>query len=110
MNQKKSQMVGQVFVYILTLLVIVFIFIFGYNAISTFKQKSCEIDIVDFKNKLTNDVKAITPDYESLKTKEYTNPCNSHTMVCFVKNFDLSTGNDLPQPVTNPETFQMQYF
>ncbi len=96
MKHKKSQMIGQVFIYILTLLIIVMVFFFGYKAINTFKDRSCDIDIANFKQKLSSTVRAITPDFESVETKSFSNPCGKYVKICFVKNFD--NGNDKAYP------------
>ena len=81
----KSQMIGQVFIYILAVVLIGFILIYGYNAITTFIEKSNQISFAKLKNDLSNIVEIVSPYYGSVKIRSFEVP--GYNKVCFVKNY-----------------------
>ena len=81
----KSQMIGQIFIYVLAVILIGFILIYGYNAITTFREKSEQVFFVKLKNDLSNMVEIISPDYGSVKIRNF--EVSGYNKVCFVKNF-----------------------
>lgn len=83
---KKSQMIGQVFVYIVTIVVVGLILLFGYNAIMTVKGKSDEIILTKFKSDVANMVEITASDFGSVKIKSFELPAR-YTKACFVKNY-----------------------
>jgi len=83
---KKAQMIGQIFTYVLSILLIGLILIYGYNAITTFREKSEQVTFVKFKNDLSNMVEIISPDYGSVKIRDFEVP-GGYNKVCFVENF-----------------------
>lgn len=86
MTGKKSQIYGQIFIYILTLVLVSFILVYGYNAIQNFKKRADEVACLKFKNDLSNAVKSISSDFGSVKIKEF-QICPPYTRVCFVETF-----------------------
>jgi len=95
---KKSQMIGQVFVYIVTVVVVGLILLFGYNAIMTVKGKSDEIILTKFKSDVANLVEITSSDFGTVKIKNFELPAR-YTQACFVKNYggfpDASTSSTL---------------
>jgi len=83
---KKSQMVGQVFIYIVTVVVVGIILLFGYNAIMTVKEKSDGVIISKFKSDVANMVEITASDFGSVKIKSFELPAR-YTKACFVKNY-----------------------
>ena len=83
---KKSQMIGQVFIYIVTVVVVGVILLFGYNAIMTVKEKSDEVIISKFKSDVANMVEITASDFGSVKIKYFELPAR-YTKACFVKNY-----------------------
>ena len=82
----KGQMIGQVFIYIITLVLVSFLLFYGYRAISTFKEKADQVSYIQFKNDLQNTIETLSLDFGSVKVKQFTVPENINT-VCFVRNF-----------------------
>jgi hypothetical protein len=83
MKTKKSQIIGQVFVFILATVVFVLIIMYGYRAISSLMVRGEQAQLVQFQNELTTAVSAMSLDYRSVKCKELTLP-KKYTAFCFV--------------------------
>ena len=100
---KKSQMIGQVFIYIVTVVVVGLILLFGYNAIMTVKGKSDEIILTKFKSDVANMVEVVSSDFGTVKIKSFELPAR-YTKACFVKNY-----GGFPDPDTSPSTLFDKY-
>lgn len=86
MIRQKSQIYGQIFIYILTIVLVSFILVYGYNAVQNFKNRADEVACLKFKNDLSNAVESISSDFGSVKIKEF-HLCPPYTKVCFVETF-----------------------
>ena len=82
----KSQMIGQIFIYILSLILIGFILIYGYNAIVDFRERAKEVSFANFENDLSSMVEIVAPDTGTIKTESFEVPAG-YGKVCFVKSF-----------------------
>ncbi|MBI2134989.1 hypothetical protein HYU09_03285 [Candidatus Woesearchaeota archaeon] len=82
----KGQMIGQVFIYIITLVLVSFLLFYGYRAISTFKEKADQVSFIQLKNDMQNTIEALSLDFRSVKVKQFTVPENINT-VCLVRSF-----------------------
>ncbi|MBI1934905.1 hypothetical protein HYS31_00545 [Candidatus Woesearchaeota archaeon] len=81
---KKSQLYGQVFIYILTLLIISFVLVYGYNAIRNFQDRAEQVSCLRFRNELKNAIELIQSDYGSVR-KLALEVCAGYSKVCFVE-------------------------
>ena len=79
---KKAQIQGQVFIYILTLIITGAILIYGYNAITSIKERADQVELVNFKTKLKSDFETISSDHGSTRTKTYNVPSKVKE-ICF---------------------------
>lgn len=96
---KKSQMIGQIFIYVLSLLLIGFILIYGYNAIKDIMTRSEEVAFAKFKNDLSNIVEVVAPDTDTVKIRSFEAPAGI-SKVCFVKNYpDFPTLSNTGYPI-----------
>jgi len=102
-KMKKSQMIGQVFIYVVTIVIVGLILLFGYNAIVTVKGKSDEIILSKFKSDVANAVEITSSDFGTVKIKSFELPAR-YALACFVKNYD-----GFPDPDTNPSTLFNNY-
>ncbi|HLG24944.1 MAG TPA: hypothetical protein VI564_08490 [Candidatus Nanoarchaeia archaeon] len=84
---KKSQIYGQVFIYVLAMVLVAFILIYGYNAIQSFKGKADEVCMAKLKSDLKNAVKSMTTDYGSVQRKDIS-LCSGFSRICLVENFE----------------------
>ena len=82
----KGQMIGQVFIYLITLVLVSFLMFYGYRAISTFKEKTDQVSYIQFKNDMQNTIETLSLDFGSVKVKQFAVPDNIN-IVCFVRNF-----------------------
>lgn len=83
MKNKKSQIMGQVFIFILAAAIFILILTYGYKAISGFSKRSEQVALVEFQTELESAVKSISLDYGSVKRSELTLPAK-YTEICFV--------------------------
>jgi hypothetical protein len=81
--RKKSQIMGQVFVFILAGALFILILTYGYKAIAGFGQRSEQVALVEFQTQLESGVKSISLDYGSVKRLELSLP-STYIEVCFV--------------------------
>ena len=87
---RKSQIIGNTFVYLFSAVVVAIILIFGYKSIygtaKTFKQTELEL----LKNEIISDIKSMASDYGSSKKVSYRIPANSE--LCL---FDLGKKDEI---------------
>src|SRR3989344_6015841 len=96
---KKSQLYGQVFIYVLTIVLVSFILVYGYNTIQNFRQRAEQVACLKFQNDLRNSVETIISDFESVKRKDL-QLCDNYDQVCFVETFEQFDRNN-PQANIN---------
>lgn len=96
---KKSQLYGQVFIYVLTMVLVSFILVYGYNTIQNFRQRAELVACLKFQNDLRNSIESIISDFESVKRKEL-QLCSDYDQVCFVETFE-QFDRDNPQANIN---------
>ena len=84
---KKSQVHGQIFVYILTVVLVSFILVYGYNAIKNLKNRAEQISCLKLKNDLQISVESILSEFGSIKIKEI-DICGGYKKICFVETFE----------------------
>lgn len=83
MAKRKSQIMGQVFIFILAAAIFILILTYGYRAISGFGKRSEQVALVEFQTELEGAVKSIGLDYGSVKKVDLTLPAK-YTEICFV--------------------------
>ena len=95
----RGQLIGQIFIYIITLVLVTFLLIYGYRAITTFKDKAEQISYIQFKNEIENTIEVLTVDFGSVKVKDFVVPEKINT-VCFVTNYpSLPTLSNTKYPI-----------
>jgi len=100
---KRSQIIGQIFIYIVAIVLISFILVYGYKAIKMFQDKESRISYLQFKTDLQSGVRTIASDYGTVKTLKFQVPSGYRT-VCFVRSYpELPTlsNPDYPLIVNN---------
>ena len=89
---KKSQLIGNVFIYIFSAVVIAVILIFGYKSIIRTTEAMKQSDLELLKNRISSDVQIMSSDYGSSKKVSYNIPENAK--LCL---FDLEKKNEILQ-------------
>lgn len=84
---KRGQIAGQVFIYIMAVIVIGGIVLIGYSAIKNILDKSCKVEQVTFKSDIEGLIEKYTS-YGSVNKKNLGAPC-SYDTVCFVDATDI---------------------
>ena len=91
---RKSQLYGQIFIYILTILIISLILIYGYNAITNFKGRTEQIVSLKLGEDIKSSVERIKPDYGSVVKKEI--DVGGASQICFVESFPSILSTNTP--------------
>jgi len=96
---KKSQIAGQILIYVLAIIVFSLTLLYGYKAVKYFTERSTEISYRQLENKISNDIEKVEGDtMGTVKRTTLTIPGN-HREVCL---FD-SVGRGFREPLTNPK-------
>ena len=82
-GQKKGQIIGQAFIFILAAILFSLILLFGYRAIARIGETQSEIELIDFRGTLSSAVGKIRLDYGSVKKYAMNLPRDFKEM-CFV--------------------------
>ena len=80
---KKAQIIGQVFIFILSGLIFVLIIAYGYSAIKYFLERQEQVVLVDFKTDLEIAVEGVKRDYGTVRKVELKLP-TKYQGVCFL--------------------------
>ena len=83
---KKSQIHGQIFIYILTIVLVSFILVYGYNVIKNLQNNVQQVSCLKFRDDLKNAVDIISNDFGRVK-KEDIEICPPYKRVCFVETY-----------------------
>ncbi len=83
MRRKKSQIMSQVFIFILAAALFILILTYGYKAIAGFSTRAEQVALVEFQTELESSVKSISLDYGSVKRVELILP-STYTELCLV--------------------------
>jgi hypothetical protein len=79
---KKGQIAGQIFIYIMAAIIIGGIVLIGYSAINSITKKSCDAEKISFKTDLDTNIEKYTS-YGSVHAKVMPAPCD-YDKICFV--------------------------
>jgi len=83
MKNKRAQMVGQIFIFVIAAIIFILILTYGYKAISNFLQRSEQVALIDFKSDLESSVDVIKRDYGSVRKLELRLP-DRYQELCIV--------------------------
>lgn len=97
-NHKKSQIAGEVFVYIIGAVIFTLVIIYGYRAINDFRARSDQVSLIEFSQDIKNTVKRISSGSD-VEKKTFFMP-QKYTEVCFV---------DIRQPASTCPGFASSY-
>jgi hypothetical protein len=87
-QNKKSQIAGQILIYILAIIIFSLTLLYGYKAIDYFNERSTEISYLQLENEIKNEVEKVKGDtMGTIKKRELRIPGN-YKHVCFVKSID----------------------
>ena len=100
--RKKSQVSGQVFVYVLSAIIFAFIMLYGYKAISSFIDKGEDVKLIQLRTDLTTSIKKISTSSDVRKL-ELIIP-STFDKLCLINSYPSgvdgteSSGSDLGNP------------
>lgn len=83
MHSRKSQIFGQVFIYILAIIIFSLVLLYGYKTIKDFSKKAEDVSLIQLTTDIKTSVKKISSDYGSVIKKELSIP-GKYRYVCFV--------------------------
>lgn len=84
---KKAQIAGQIFVYILAALVIGVMVLIGYAAIGKILPKTCQVESISFKSDIESLVERYNT-YGSVNKESLTAPCD-YEYICFADSREI---------------------
>ncbi len=85
--KRKSQIAGEIFIWILALFILAVIVFYGYKAISGFMQRGEEVSFIQFKNNLESEVSVLSTQLNDVVVFNERNPLripSKYKKVCFV--------------------------
>lgn len=104
-GNKKAQILGQIFIFILAGLVLILILSYGYKAIQYFIERQEQVIMIDFKTDLEIAVEGVKRDYGTVRKIQLKLP-SKYQGVCFLDPLTCSTETpelELPnQKITAP--------
>lgn len=100
MRSKRSQIPGQIFIYVVAIILFSLVLIYGYNAIKGFKERSEQIAYIKFKTDLTSTVKRVSPDYGTLKREEFFIG-GGYSKICFVQSYHQEQNFYFPDSISD---------
>ncbi len=90
---KKSQIYGQVFIYVIAIVVTSLIFIFGYDAIKNLNNRVDKISCIKLKNELESAVKRMSMKYKSIERVDI-QLCSNYKSLCLA-DYDIMNINNI---------------
>src|SRR3989338_4136478 len=91
---KKSQIQGQVFVYIMAIVILGGLLVYGYYAISQLRNKADEISFIDFKKNIETTVKSSST-YGNVKIQDFSIPSGINE-VCLINTDFMPATSAIP--------------
>lgn len=82
-RNKKAQIAGQIFIFVLAAFLAALILIYGYKAIGGFTKRTEQIALIRFETDLSNTIKTISSDFGSVKKLELNVP-SKYQKVCLI--------------------------
>lgn len=80
---KKSQIFGQIFIYILAIIIFSLILLYGYKTVKSFGKKADDVTMIQLITELKTSVKKVKGDYGTIRKKELSIP-GVYSYVCFL--------------------------
>lgn len=100
-KNKKAMMVGQIFIYALSLFVVVMILIYGYRIIMNFMGSSSDVEHLQFRRNLENLIKRYTTEFGSVGYRDLVAP-GDVKQLCFTDYY--SSNDNLRNCNSNPNS------
>jgi hypothetical protein len=99
---KKAQIMGQVFIFILAALLFILILTYGYKAIAGFGERSEQVALIEFQSKLENSVKSMKSDFGSVRKLDLQLPAK-YSEICIVG--DMTDGQATNFEMEHPRMY-----
>jgi hypothetical protein len=94
---RRGQIIGQVFIYILSVVIIAAILVYGYTAITEFRERSSKVAEVKLQNDLANAIARLSSDYGSVQRKELY--MGDKLKICFVDTYEAVDTSSFPPSI-----------
>jgi hypothetical protein len=83
MQNKRAQILGQIFIFIIAGVVLILIMSYGYKAINYFIEKQEQVVMIDYKNDLETAIESVKRDYGTIRKITLSLP-SKYQGACFV--------------------------
>lgn len=91
----KAQIQAQTIMYIFGVIIVGAILVFGFKAIGSFKQQGDSIQMMKFKETITDSIKTISQEYNSVQPVSLIGPGGKYNELCFSNLKDKNSANAL---------------
>ncbi len=103
--KKKSQVFGQIFIYILAIIIFSLVLLYGYRAIKNFSNKAEDVSLIQLTTDIKTSVNKIKSDYGTVIKKELSISGN-YIYICFI---DLDYPADISLRDEHPAVYNSWY-
>jgi hypothetical protein len=90
MISKKAMMVGQIFIFVLSMFIVLFILIYGYRVINNFIGTSSGVEMLQFRKNMENYVKSFSTEFGSVGYRTLSAP-GDVKQLCFTDYYNPVT-------------------
>jgi len=90
-TMRKAQVIGQVFIYILTVVIIGAILLVGYRAIKSSKDRMEQVTLLEFQKGIESSIKTISNQFGTVRQKDF-RLTGDYKEVCFLENYEFNPG------------------
>ena len=94
---KKSQIMGQVFIYILAIVIFSMVLLYGYKAIKGFTKQQEDITLIQLKTQVAQTIESISYDTGTVRSPSFDIPAK-YKQVCFADLSKLSEATSIGGP------------
>jgi hypothetical protein len=103
-KSKRAQIVGQIFIYAISIIVVTLILAYGYKAIRDFSKRGEEVAYITLRSNFQNAFKSIVSDYGTIKRPDFDVPGKFKRVCLTMPNKDpgsplCQTGNVEHEPI-----------
>lgn len=98
MPRKRGQIAGQALLYILAGLLFAGVLLFGIRAVSQLGERGSQVDLIQFKAGLANDIISLSRSYKDVVRKAYEFP-SGFDEICFVDSDEVDADDIFGHPL-----------
>ncbi|MBI2140108.1 hypothetical protein HYU14_04230 [Candidatus Woesearchaeota archaeon] len=87
MSNRRAELEGQIFIYVLAIIIFAFILLYGYRSLAGIREKTEQVSFIKFKTDFISSVKRVAPDFGTEKREEFFIG-GDYQEICFVRSIN----------------------